>query len=389
MHRLEISSEEIWKSYETDEAISEEVNLEEEEEEEEEEEDKEARPGVYRPWCDLTVHLFQIVLSHLSVEDVGRLFMVCKTWSSTSDLFADVQTWPWLMYREKPDGTYKILNPLRSTQRSLKIDELSLDENEFVVTICAKDGWIVLLLDDCVLLMINPFSPNTRRAVPPLLDTGVFYCITFSSVPTSPDCIVFGITSISKGESVEIILWSPKTGDEKWDKVKFENGCVFHPVRSNPVFFNGKFYCLGQCGFLGVFNPIDRTWKILDALDPFCGNGDYSGTNCYLLESQGDLICVHKNSDANAKISIFKLDQTKMAWSKLEDIGETTIFLDPRGSLAKILPDKSYSNKIFTKAFDPSNVCALYCMKSHMYNTELYGLKEPMDCVWLEPNLRN
>ncbi|KAJ3705600.1 hypothetical protein LUZ61_009305 [Rhynchospora tenuis] len=309
-----------------------------------------------------------------------------EEWNLASDSIKKAKTWPWLMYREKLDGTCKLLDPFTGKKYTTIV---GLPSSIFPTQILSsKDGWVIVLDSANTMLMVNPLNQDVVEL--PFLEEFDGVCgITFTSVPTSPDCVVLGFCT-NGDDSIDFYKW--QSGEENWT-IMFDDESHFSAAaNTNPIFFREELYCLGESGQLGVFNPAEKTWELLDKPEPVYSEHEvpFRGTqDCYLLELGGDLVSIFKYNYPDFNVRIFKLDKLKMEWIPVEDLAGWTLFLDPRSSFAKPSPHKCWSNKIFftTIHSGSTKTCAAYCIKSKRYDINFCDTKKPFDCVWLEPNL--
>ncbi|KAJ1701525.1 hypothetical protein LUZ63_001304 [Rhynchospora breviuscula] len=350
--------------------------------------ENEITSSVSRPWSDLPNDLVELLLPHLSLVDALCVFMVCKSWNLASDSIQKAKTWPWLMYREKTDGTCKLLDPLNGKEYTTSV---GLPSSVFPIRmLSSKDGWVIVLDAANAIFMGNPLNEDVVK-LPPLEDFDEDFCgITFTSIPTSPDCVVMAFCTDIVNGNIYIYKWH--SGEEDWTFIYDGESPMRTAAKTNPVFFQGEFYCLAETGELGVFNPVEETWRILDKLRPVYLEDDVPFTgkeDCYLLELDGNLISVFKCNYFDNDIRIIKLDTEKMEWIPVKDLAGWTLFLDTRASFAKPSPHKSWSNKMLFTSFcsGPIKSCATYCMESKSYDIHFCDTKNPFDCVWLEPNL--
>jgi hypothetical protein len=217
----------------------------------------------------------------------------------------------------------------------------------------------------------------------------VFDGISFSSVPKSPDSIVFAIHKYPWQGSIDVMLW--RAGDKCWTKEELPCDIPFFMMRSNPVFFDNEFYCLGVHGNLGVFNPNGMTWRILDKPEPIHAGAPNSGDRfCHLLEFKGDLIAIFRPYDANP-IKMFKLDQSQMSWEKVLRLDDAVLFLDNWNATIKSSQEYGCCNRIYlpfvgSNEAEDYKVCAFYDLEDGQYKHEFYGLTEPINSLWVEPN---
>lgn len=300
----------------------------------------------------------------------------------------------WLMHLSKQDGACKMFDPLHGKEYTLRVEAFKTNSDQLVLR-SSMDGWVVVSTggDSGHILVINPVTQDIVEPPPTLTRRYRFRGIMFSSAPTSPDCIAFGICSSANGKYVTMETW--QHGEDAWNRLRLEADEPFPVANNNPVYFRGEFYCLGRKGNLGVFNPSDDTWRVLDKPEPIYAvmnvfDDDHEGAKfCYLVELEGCLIPVFV-LNANEPPRVFKLDDTKMAWTEVEDIGGAALFLDYRASFGLVSPGAGNGNRIFFPryySYDRKHA-AFYDMDSKKYLPAFYGLKEQLNCVWVVPNLK-
>uniref|UniRef100_A0A0D9X8G3 F-box domain-containing protein n=1 Tax=Leersia perrieri TaxID=77586 RepID=A0A0D9X8G3_9ORYZ len=315
-------------------------------------------------WQDLPIELLELVASNLSLVDRIRFPAVCKSWSDVSNPIEHAKVWPWLMYCSERDNKCKMLDPLHGKQYTLQVESFGIDDDRHILR-SSKDGWVIVV---------------------------IWFCgVTFSSNPTSKDCVFFGILSNLTGDFLDVNVW--RFGENEWSEQSFEYQMPFPVARNNPVLFRGEFYCLGRKGNLGVFNPSSNNWRILDKPEPIhdeikAFDDDHEGAEfCYLVELGGELISVFQRN-AEEPPHVFKLDEKKMAWFEIEEIGDAVLFLDFRASFAVASVKDGFGNRIYFPRFTEDGKHALfYDLENKMYQPSYYGLKEPLNCVWVVPNM--
>ncbi|XP_078181487.1 uncharacterized protein LOC144575266 [Carex rostrata] len=331
------------------------------------------------------IHMVQLISEKLPLKDSGRLRAVCKSWMNLSNPIKEERVW--LMYCPKKSGTCQMYNPFNGKQFTLNLKKLK--SNEPSRLLFSKDGWVLALQGYDQLCLLNPFTNEFHHL--PIMEYPYSYSgIAMSCAPNSSSCVVFALVGPPRGQFTTVITWH--YGQNKWCRMKFDNNCPFPVAHNNPVFMDGELYCLSRLGNIGVFNPENNTWRILDKLLPIYSDLDqapeFASEYCYLLEYNGDLISVFRAVNMDY-IRVYKLDRSKMSWTHLEDLGDLTLFLDFRTSIARSLPCKSYNNKLYLPRLhdETSTTTFYYNMKSKMHNPNFKCLKEPYNCVWLEPNL--
>lgn len=170
----------------------------------------------------------------------------------------------------------------------------------------------------------------------------------------------------------------------------------FPVALNNPVLFCGKFYCLGRKGNIGVFDPGSKdrktAWKILDKPEPVHAemevyDDDHEGREfCYLVELRGKPMSVFMRNSTEPP-RVFRIDEMTMSWIEVEDIGGAALFLDSRVSYAVESPEAGHGNRIyFPRYSEDGKQPSFYNMETKMYCPTFYGLKNPLNCVWVVPN---
>ncbi|GJN33483.1 hypothetical protein PR202_gb22088 [Eleusine coracana subsp. coracana] len=167
---------------------------------------------------------------------------------------------------------------------------------------------------------------------------------------------------------------------------------------NNPVFFENEFYCLGVHGnlgvcsiqILGVFNPDDMTWRILDKPEPIRSEAhDYGDRFCHLVEFKGDLLAVFRPYDAKP-IEVYKLDRSQMSWTEVLRLDDVVLFLDNWNATMKTSLEYGCCNRIYLPVLgyneaEDHKVSVFYDLEDGKYKPGFYGLTEPINSIWVEP----
>ncbi|KAM0929762.1 hypothetical protein ACQ4PT_001385 [Festuca glaucescens] len=353
-----------------------------------------------RPWHDLPLELLELVVSKLSMVDRLRFPVVCKSWNMVSNPVEQAKVWPWLMHYSGRDGVCKLFDPLRCLEYTISVETFLTSEIEGEhdrhIFRSSKDGWVAVStaveIDD--IYIINPFTGDIVEVA--MLERKYhFMGMSWSSIdPTSPDCVFFGVDSSHDGKAVGVLTCRHNENDWTEQHLEYYEGAPFPVAYANPVFFHDKFYCLSRMGNLGTLDPTSDTWTILEKPKPihmemkFFGDDHEGREFCYLVEVGGELVCVFVRN-ANEPPRVFKLNEEEMAWMEVQDIGGSTLFLDFRASYSMVSPEAGHGNKIyFPRYSEDGKQMAFYDMEAKVYQPSFYGLKQPLHCVWVVPNLR-
>jgi hypothetical protein len=136
---------------------------------------------------------------------------------------------------------------------------------------------------------------------------------------------------------------------QSWDRgswKSFHSGAGFFTMSSscNPVMHKGKVYCLGEDGGLGVYDPIKTKWRVLPEPTGFGPGISYK--NCYLIESQGELLAALTGGN-EAPVHVLRLNKKEMKWQAMESLGGRALFTGTTSSLGMARPPQSMANKVY------------------------------------------
>ncbi|KAJ4789861.1 F-box protein family-like [Rhynchospora pubera] len=343
---------------------------------------------VSRPWTDMPIELVQLLLPRLNLIDCIRLPSVCKAWRSVSNYIQDAKVHPWLLYSANDSCLLRLFDPIYGKEYSIDMKWFGLVKN--LMFHYSRDGWVLASKETKHLFLINPLTRESFGL--PDLDHGISTTMSFSSSPTNLDCVVF-VVLLADFHVMEISTWSP--GANAWSKMSFDNEFGLC-VPCNPVFTQGEFYCYKLNGDMLVYNPKKKTLQTLAIKAPTEITGPIEMEEiiarimqCHLMEAWGDLLTVFRIC-AKDPLSIFKLDRINMVWSEVDDVGDLTVFLNHKTSLAKSCLEKSCRNLMYLSGFadEHSKSSASYFLETNKYYPkDYYHHKEPMNCIWIEPSL--
>ncbi|KAI8570114.1 hypothetical protein RHMOL_Rhmol01G0008300 [Rhododendron molle] len=339
-----------------------------------------AKVVLNRDWAALPTELLRLVLPQLFLRDVKRFHNVCRSWRDTPT--PSVQS-PVLFCIGNDTTRCKFFHPLYKDSYSMYIPELFGAVPRF-----SKDGWLLMSRGEHSIFFFNPFTKALIN-LPDLPNMYDFGGITFTSSPTSSDCMVFGIyvDIMEMNFSISTIC----RGEESWQVLHGENNSPFFLSHCNPVFHHGEFYCLGQHGNLGVFNPDEDYWRVLDKphrqlLDPFVTH-----EHNFLVECNGELLSVSMSS-MGMSISVSKLDSVEMTWHKVDSLGDQMLFVSNTSSLSAKRVVQGMENKIYLPKIH-GKCGVFYSLASRLFQTfgndfsrkDWYGTGELLSCCWIEP----
>ncbi|KAK7842654.1 f-box protein, partial [Quercus suber] len=196
---------------------------------------------------------------------------------------------PWLMEHSWGfDGSVYSLSSFHlpiENQSHVIYNKIEGKELNDAVICASKFGWL-LLQKSTLSFFYNPYTKTIIKL--PDLDIN-FNRSTFSSVPTSPDCVCFAIQSSKNSSKMWLSTCQP--GDRKWSTtVKFAG-----PKRAveDVVYSNGAFYCVFTGGALGAFCVAHCYWSLLTGVDLI--PAVLYDSRAHMVESNGQLWIVYRS----------------------------------------------------------------------------------------------
>ncbi|XVF76192.1 hypothetical protein PTKIN_Ptkin13bG0247000 [Pterospermum kingtungense] len=333
-------------------------------------------------WSDLPSELLELIMSHLTLEDNIRASAVCKRWHKVAISIRVVNQSPWLMYFPKYGNIYEFYDPSERKTISLELPELHGSR------VCyTKDGWLLLYRPRNHRVFF--FNPFTREMIKLPRFELTYQIVAFSCAPTSTNCVVFTIKHISP-TIVAISTCHP--GASEWATVNHQNRLPFvSSIWNKFVFCNGIFYCLSLTGWLGVYDPLERTWNVLAVPPPTCPENFFAKNwwkGKFMTEHNGDILVIYTCCSEHP--IIFKLDQSKMVWEELQTLGSVTIFASFLSSHSRTdLPGIMRNSVYFSKVRFFGKRCISYSLDDYRYYPRKqcyeWGEQDPFENIWIEP----
>ncbi|XP_026449192.1 uncharacterized protein LOC113349430 [Papaver somniferum] len=360
------------------------------------------------PWSIISNDIVELIASYLNPKDFAQLRSICRR---NRSIFPEIypsraSLFPLLVFNSFEDNTgtiYNFLDPMHNEMYSMK---KNLSELLAGATIrFSKYGWLLLVSNDMKTpFFYNPFTKVMIRLPDfPNVNHRLYLSgMSFSSPPTSPDCVVFAIEQII-GNIISI--YAIKRGSCYWrSRVRLNSDDSFVPCFNNSVFFQGDFFCLDYAGTLGRCVVYDEDkintlgWVVYsESLKQF--NGTFPS---YLVECNGQLLTVNVGRFGKP-VGVFSLDWAKKVWVKVKNLGEYMLFISNTSSFSAIAPPNSrMENKIyFPRLQKDGRGLLFYSLDTGKYHyshgrraqqsntdaaTDFYDAKEMCNSTWIEPD---
>ncbi|KAJ3676094.1 hypothetical protein LUZ60_003506 [Juncus effusus] len=275
-------------------------------------------------WPDLLPELVLQIVHHLAFLDSRCISRAIPRWiptirSTQKPIVANCNhESPCLLSFSNDYKTCRLFDPLRNINCLIKTPNVPTD----VKILSCKHGWLLLMLSYHDIIFYNPLSKVVIE-IPPL-EKSSHFSFSFSSPPTSSNCVVVGI----KINEYERKIIACNKGDREWTDVLVEplNGGIRVRLTS-AVIFRDRFHWLGSDGQIIVLDPITREWDVRHT-----GINVYITRWKYLVESDNELFYIVATQDGDS-IFVYKFDELKYAWKKTENLDGRWFFLSQEGSI--------------------------------------------------------
>lgn len=278
-------------------------------------------------WLKLPDDLLELIVGRLDLVSYLRLRVVCRSWLSIlmnkHNLLAN--EFPWLMVESS--GTYSFRRLMGH-----QVHHLNLPQIQDNFCLGYSEGWLIMVnskVKCSKVCLIHPFSRSQIWL--PRVPWGWKFCkATLSSDPAAADPIVM---VIGYGKTT---LAFCRPGDRTWTTCYHQVGVG--QVIDDVIFFQGKFYAFSKHGTIIVsdFTPRPNV-TLLQLGEPPRLRPSYKR---YLIESCGHLLLVaYRHYFAEKYIfEVLRLDMHELHWTRMESLGDCTLFLSPASSLSVSVP---------------------------------------------------
>ncbi|CAN1131498.1 F-box/kelch-repeat protein At1g57790, partial [Linum perenne] len=402
-------------------------------------------------WADLPSELLESILERLFGKDCTVFLAVCKHWRSTPSPrikhidapVSDIVKHPFLLRfrRERNEdlSSYcELYSPAYNKVYLIhSFDRLLGDAHIY----SSGYGWL-LLARRSRFFFLNPSTGNVMD-LPRLPEYPAFHYnrMGFSAPPTSPDCVVFGLIDMFDSLRIRVYISYLRRGDSTWSHSDHTNGLLNKMMRqfiskrfvprnnskssivsrkvkgnrckipfircgakfkwccsSSPVLHNGSFYCLSKYGVLGVYNPENCDWRLINNTKHKAFLAD-KFDEPYLMEScNGELISVVVGARGES-IRVLKFDENLNMWHNVSSLEDQVIFLSRSSCMVMHCDElqvKGLQNTIhFSRLHGNCNI--FYSLSTKKYHTfdgsyaseDLWDTKLILNCTWLVPNFNS
>uniref|UniRef100_A0ACD5T9X2 Uncharacterized protein n=1 Tax=Avena sativa TaxID=4498 RepID=A0ACD5T9X2_AVESA len=289
-------------------------------------------------WSGFLPELLRLICRRLPLADVPRFASVCKHWSSCAFPVYPADAAPVLL-STLVTGSVRCYNPYLHKMFVLAMPPQTRGGRVFSA---ASNGCLMLRTARKTIMFIN------------LLDDDAGSTVFETPKRESDEGFMCCAPPVRHGDRHRIFAVYRDMGTVKiqsWDGgswKSFQSGQDLW-FSSNPVMHRGKLYCLGEEGKLGVYDPIKTKWKVLPKPTGFATGIAYK--NCYLVESQGELLAALTDGNKGTPVHVLKLNEKKMKWKRMESLGGRALFTGTTSSSSMDRPLQSMANKVYLPRF--------------------------------------
>ncbi|XP_031095077.1 F-box/kelch-repeat protein At1g57790-like [Ipomoea triloba] len=361
-----------------------------------------------RSWSSLNNELLSLILSRLVISDYLAFQSVCKSWKLVTSLphsslpisldhasphDTDSYQAPHLMYLNHKTRLFHFHDPTHNANYSLDIPQLLGDGVGEVQLYYASCGWLLLRKGYKSYFFFNP-STKVKIDLPDIICKR-FDWMCFSGSPTSSKCEIVGLFRQSPDHIT--CMGTLRLGKSSWELMfNMKSNQNFVATNCSPVAHRGNFYILGDSGNLGKFRILPEgnrnrrigSWKVIGK-----SHRQFKKyQNLYLLESDGDLMCV-ATLDVG-EVHVLKLD-CDMMWQRVNNLNGKSLYVSYWASFARKVMAQGVDNKIYFPRFY-DNKGLFYCLATKQWRNfprsfsskGNYNTSEVVHSVWTElPNL--
>ncbi|PIA61499.1 hypothetical protein AQUCO_00300780v1 [Aquilegia coerulea] len=329
----------------------------------------------FRAWSSLPTKIMEFIMRRLYYSDQARVRAVCKGWRSMGKV-SPLEQLPWLILWGKESGrSFKLIDPQYNRVYSMNMENTVFQGKDLSeVEICAcKNSWFLMSFSAkkhvYSFVAYSPFVNSLERIMelPILISKQYIQIATFSSNPTSPDCVFF--TLCYGNTTVDISTCS--RGDTAWTIRTFDNYLPMHePVNtvrrsariiwhmnysvgqySNVAYLDGKFYWASYYPkMVGTYSIVEKDYHLYEypPLESMIGSIHFVKSN-----KDRKILLVRMESEDRDHWrcpghDICRLDHSQMTWTKVESLDDQVLFLGYHND-AVALPaeDKETKNKVY------------------------------------------
>ncbi|KAF8039692.1 hypothetical protein BT93_B2030 [Corymbia citriodora subsp. variegata] len=359
-------------------------------------------------WADLPPELLELCSRRLLLEDWFAFRPVCSTWRAAA--FEERLDIPWWML-EDDESTETEWAEFYSPF-SLRIHRVLLPEVKGKKKCFSSRGWILTIGKDLQIHMLNPLSRAASRyrdeiVKLPSLDKFPGWS-TEGFEPDAPEMyqdflckfVLSASPASTPNYTVMVNLWSAgplcfwKPGNEEWIELTSPpDDHVFDVIH-----YWGQFVVVNSKGDIftcDVDGPHPTAAQLILEMPPEIRDSTYLKIGEYLVESVGRLLLIvrfGKEGHGTAGFQVFVVDLDTRKWTKLESMGNVSLFVGFNSSFSVQLDENQQAikpNCIYFTCFDDIGIYHMEDGRIEFDKEADYNVIPPLwigsPPLWIEP----
>ncbi|KAL8061930.1 hypothetical protein ABFX02_02G114700 [Erythranthe guttata] len=316
-------------------------------------------------WNDTPKELLDLMLSNVVGKDRHSFSQVCRSWKAVIAASPYHQSPCLMMFNRRDNHLWKCFQHNNFFYMAFP----KLLKN---ASVCfSNHGWLLMKSsDDHTLFFYDPCN-NQMIELPSIPSDCKYTTICFFHPPTSPECLIIGIRTVSwKSSRDELELGVLKHGENKWRNGLFrDRNHQFRVSLGPPILHGGKIYFLDFKGNVALFDVSSYIW--LFTIFPRCLKKRRFRRNIkehFLIKPNNEetIFAVFVVGDER-KVRVFRLVDGYQ-WERVEDLGDMVFYVSNTSSFGYTVDDKSMANKIFFSKLYGDKI-VFYSMDTRKYHT--------------------
>ncbi|XP_076911450.1 F-box/kelch-repeat protein At1g57790-like [Bidens hawaiensis] len=337
------------------------------------------------------VHLLSIpfhILETIMESCFGVEYMNFRATCKRCYLAAPLTRWqtysPWLMLLDTSRGKITFIDPICGDKYFIETPQ---ELNGSCEILCSRFGWLMINVNDCELLLFNPFTSNICK-----LPAAPYYfeSLCFSAPPTSTECMVVGCAS----HFVCVHFVSQEASS--WHTYRFD---IPPYCFRFPAFSGRDIWALCNNDKILTLRDIGEGYS-LDVVKHKVPRVRGSHTEYYLSKCGEHLLLIIVN-DLGESVEVFKLNESTKEWEKIDDLGKHMIYISEDSCICLEAKASQMGNKIYFPRLlrSKGTKIVFYSLETRKFHTfddknvqESFGFDLSvtywynLPYTWIEPN---
>nr|XP_043610704.1 uncharacterized protein LOC122582382 [Erigeron canadensis] len=263
---------------------------------------------------------------------------------------------PWLTVFDKDQGIITFTDSISSDKYFIKTPTELIGDFQIC---CSRYGWLLMLKDDGLMVLYNPFTRDIRKLPEAPFDSVEDYC--FSAPPTSPICTVVGF------DQPDVWAVYLVNSEEEWCYYKVDFGCYDQCPFHFLTLYGQNMYGLSDDGGIHVIRKSVEEYLVCFRAEPPRSTCKSTHVIRFLATCDQHLIQVVMD-ELGESIELFNLDVSKMEWMKIDNLGKHMIYVCGTTCLCVEARKPEMENKVYFPRLRSKKI-VFYSLETCRYDT--------------------